>query len=127
MRDQLVVADIDDNGEDLAKSEQIAWGINEQHRKLISKSEVDDEKAKMATEKDLDEDQIDSKKHENVEYHSMIRILDAELKKIQAEMGQIERDNGIFNKTRDTWMAKEDQEEKQKFNILDVFQVEIEN
>ena len=50
-------------------------------------------------------------------------------------MRRIEEDNGIYNRTRDTWKSKQDadiyqnsdEEDASKLNILDAFAVEIDN
>jgi len=47
---------------------------------------------------------------ENIEYHSMINALDKQLKEVQKEMRRIEEENGIFNRTRDTWMGDQEEE-----------------
>lgn len=77
MREQLVLADLDDDKSDLKKSKNIAAGINSKHRDLVSVPDHKLEYDKLESKLELNEDN-NSGNHddENIEYQSMINALD---------------------------------------------------
>lgn len=73
MREQLVLADLDDDKSDLKKSKNIAAGINSKHKNLVSVPDLKLEYDKLESKQELDEENHDD---ENIEYQAMINALD---------------------------------------------------
>ena len=126
MREQLILADVDDEGTDLSKSAAAAWSINERFKKPITKKKLKKMKDNMANDKDLSSIDGPPTDVSNVEYLSMIKILDGLLKDSSAEMREIEEANGIKRQHSEDIDSQQD-DPQNNYNILDVFQVEIDN
>mmetsp|Transcript_36171 Transcript_36171/g.55548 ORF Transcript_36171/g.55548 Transcript_36171/m.55548 type:complete len:188 (-) Transcript_36171:23-586(-) len=120
MREQLVFADLDDDGADKSKSRKSAKDINKLHNSLLSKKEIKVERKKIEEKKNEEDEEP-----KNIEYWSMINAIDAEVSTLEQELQSIERASG-FNRTGDTWRPVEE-DEPDRVNILDVFAVELEN
>ena len=131
MREQLVLADLDDDKSDLKRSKAIAAGINAKHKDIVTIPDLKLEYDKLESKHELNEENENfsaRSNDENIEYQAMINALDKLALDIAKKMHAIEVDNGIFNATRDTWAPKDDEEDdREQLNILDVFAVEINN
>ena len=64
---------------------------------------------------------------DNLEYDAMLAALNAKIRDAESGIRRIEEDNGIFANTRATWKGSDDEDGREKLNILEVFAVEIEN
>ena len=122
MREELVSAEKEDDGFDLAESRKKSKDINKKHKEIVGKKALKKEKKKLEDHK-VEE----GEEEKNIEYWAMINALDAEMDSLKKEQADIEETNGVFNKTRETWKPKEEEDPAERVGIMDVFAVEIEN
>mmetsp|Transcript_36169 Transcript_36169/g.55542 ORF Transcript_36169/g.55542 Transcript_36169/m.55542 type:complete len:147 (-) Transcript_36169:2-442(-) len=125
LREELVFADLDDSGNSAAESKKAARELHKKHKEPLSKKKIKQERKKIEQERE-EETKEETKDDQNVEYWCYINAIDDELEELDKEMREIEEANGIYARTRDTWLEKEPGE-ADRVNILDVFAVEIEN
>lgn len=79
MREQLVLADLDDDKSDLKRSKAIAAGINSKHKDIVTIPDLKLEYDKLESKHELNEDNENlsaRSNDENIEYQSMINALD---------------------------------------------------
>ena len=76
MREQLVLADLDDDKSDLKRSKAIAAGINSKHKDIVTIPDLKLEYDKLESKHELNEDNENLTNDENIEYQSMINALD---------------------------------------------------
>ena len=68
MREQLVLADLDDDKSDLKRSKSIAAGINAKHKNLVSAPDLKLEYDKLESKYELNEGENVQDENENIEY-----------------------------------------------------------
>ena len=88
MREQLILAEVEDDSNDVDHSKQIADSINKKHSNLVALDDLNDHRKKLVTELDINnlegQDNIDSTTKDdamenNFEYKAMINALDGPL------------------------------------------------
>ena len=79
MREQLVLADLDDDKSDLKRSKVIAAGINTKHKDIVTIPDLKLEYDKLESKHELNEENenVSARSNdENIEYQAMINALD---------------------------------------------------
>jgi hypothetical protein len=95
MREQLILAEVEDDSNDINHSKQIADSINKNHSNLVALDDLNNHRHKLVTEEDINklegQDKIDSTvkddaMEDNFEYKAMINALDGPLSSASKEI-----------------------------------------